>query len=132
MSRPACEHGTPLAFDCPGCAPRTDRSLEAVAARLRAVAHIPVGDATRDGKHYGLDLCVGDNTLSSIWRCTENYAHPDHGEYVRQGGDVADLYCDSHYPTVDDLAAHAFLINAREDMATLLAALGMQVPLAHE
>lgn len=106
-----------------------DRSLEAITARLQGMADIPVYDETRGQKHYGFALGVGNSTLKSIWHCTDDRTHPEEAEFIAKGWDTADLYCDSHYASIGDVAAFEFLLNAREDMAALLKLLGVSVEL---
>lgn len=104
---------------------RTDQNpdVQSIAARLAAVRHIEITDDTTGQKHYGFKIGIGDNTLESLWHCTDDRTHPDQAEYARNGWDTADLYCDSHYPTIDDTAMLAFLLHAQADMQTLLDAL---------
>lgn len=107
-----------------------DDRLKQIVQRLQGVAHIPITDDTTGQKHYGFKIGVGDNTLGDLWHCTDDRKHPaDTPEFYASGGDRFDLYCDSHYATVDDEAALAFLIHAREDIQFLLARLGHQVEL---
>lgn len=109
------------------------REVMQIAQRLQAVAHIPIEDRTTSQKHYGFKIGVGDNTLESLWHCTDDRRHPDDTpEFYAQGGDSADLYCDGHYPTVDDIAALTFLTHSQQDIQTLLAAFGLMVRLGVE
>ncbi|AZI45286.1 hypothetical protein EHF33_20465 (plasmid) [Deinococcus psychrotolerans] len=110
----------------------TERTVEEIKTRLKAVDHIEISDNTTGQKFYGYKLGVGDSTLSEIWRCTDDNRHPDHAAHVAAGGDVADLYCDSHYASVDDEAAFTFLLNAKKDIAFLLEQLARVQPLPEE
>lgn len=114
--------------------PDAARSLPAVIARLKGVAHIPITDDTPEhhSQHYGYHLGVGDNTLERLWHCTDDRRHPEHDAHVAAGGDTADLYCNSHYASVDDEAAFEFLLNARHDIQFLLGLMGVQVELKGE
>lgn len=110
-----------------------ERTLEAITTRLRGVVGIPITDDTPDaGQHYGYRLGVGNNTLGTLWHCTDDRTHPDHDRHVQQGWDTADLYMNSHFASVDDEAAFAFLLNARQDIQVLLGLLGVQVEIRGE
>lgn len=110
-----------------------EHTLEAITERLKGVAHLPITDDTPDtSQHYGYRLGVGNNTLGTLWHCTDDRRHPAHAEYIQNGWDTADLYCNSHYASIDDEAAFAFLNNARQDIQALLAMLGVQVELQGE
>jgi hypothetical protein len=110
-----------------------EHTLEAITERLKGVASIPITDDTSDSsQHYGYRLGVGNNTLGTLWHCTDDRRHPDHNEYVQKGWDTADLYMNSHFASIDDEAAFAFLLNARQDIQMLLGLLGVQVELRGE
>lgn len=99
--------------------------IQQIRQRRAAVQDIEITDDTPErGQHYGYVLGVGNNHLGTLWHCSDDRTHPDHAAVVAAGGDVADLYCNSHYASVADEAVFEFFLKAKEDVQTLLDELG--------
>lgn len=110
LKDPAGEAAAPA--DVPG-------RVAEIRARLSAIRDVDFTDDTAGQKHYGFKIDAGNNEWV-IWRCTDDNRHADEPAHLAAGGDPADLYCDSHYATVDDEALRDFLLNVKADVAALL------------
>lgn len=111
--------------------------LEAIAERLRNVAHIPIngGPDNVAGKYYGTKLEIGASEIS-LWHCERlevEHLLPSVNELY--GGEITEEEffnednhpCSSHWQSKGDYNMAAFLRTSREDMAFLLSLLGINI-----
>lgn len=119
----------------------SERTLEAIAARLQSVAHITIngGGDNVGGKYYGTRLEIGRNEVK-FWHVEEHDAPrvlPSRLELEAGCGEkdsitveefFGDCYpCSSHWQSQGDYDMAEFIRHARQDIAALLALHGIQV-----